>query len=89
MASTNRVQVILSPESLEHLKILAETKRRSVSGMSSVIIEDYLERKLPELQDNARYLAAKKRIDSKQIRDACHGIPKHKLEAIAEILEKE
>ena len=52
LATSYRVQVILRPDLEDTLRILAKVRKRSVSNMASILIEEALES--PEVQNDVK-----------------------------------
>lgn len=71
MATSTRIQVILSPEVAETLQVLAKIEKRSVSNLGSRIIEEYLAS--PEVTENIKLAELKAQITNEKIRGALEG----------------
>lgn len=86
MATSTRIQVILSPEVAETLQVLARIEKRSVSNLGSRIIEDYLAS--PEVTENIKLADMKAKITNERIRDALEhsDLPHDKLLRLTSIL---
>ena len=86
MSSANRVQVILNETSIDTLKLLAQAKKRSVSNLASLIIEEYLES--DDVKKDARLIALRQQVSDLQIRSALEGanLTLEKLKRVTDIL---
>lgn len=71
MATSYRVQVILRPELEETLRILAKVRKRSVSNMASILIEEALESE--EVQNDVKVSQLRDQIANEKVRSALEG----------------
>ena len=87
MATSTRIQVILSPEVAETLQVLARIEKRSVSNLGSRIIEEYLSS--PEVTENIKLAELKAKITNEKIRGALEGanLSHDKLLRLTQILQ--
>ena len=86
MATSTRIQVILTDDVAETLQILARVEKRSLSNLCSRIIEDYLS--TPEVTENVKLAELKAQITNERIRGALEGanLSHDKLQRLTQIL---
>ena len=71
MATSYRVQVILRPDLEDTLRILAKVRKRSVSNMASILIEEALESE--EVLNDVKVSKLRDQITNEKVRSALEG----------------